>query len=68
MMMNNKEMQKQLESLNSLRNKLNSELDIEKKRTAKFIKNFKKDDLLKHKTEICKELETEIVSRYYFQK
>jgi hypothetical protein len=45
MMMNNKEMEKQLESLNSLRNKLNSELDIEKKRTAKFIKNFKKDDL-----------------------
>jgi hypothetical protein len=45
MMMNNKEMQKQLESLNSLRNKLNSELDIEKKRTAEFIKNFKKDDL-----------------------
>jgi hypothetical protein len=28
-----------------LRNKLNSELDIEKKRTAEFIKNFKKDDL-----------------------
>jgi carboxyl-terminal processing protease len=28
----------------------------------------KKDDLLKHKSEICKELETEIVSRYYFQK
>ena len=27
-----------------------------------------KDDLLKYKTEICKELETEIVSRYYFQK
>ena len=45
MMMNNKEMEKQLESLNSLRSKLNSELDIEKKRTAEFIKNFKKDDL-----------------------
>ena len=28
----------------------------------------KKDDLIKHKSEICKELETEIVSRYYFQK
>jgi hypothetical protein len=45
MMMDNKEMQKQLESLNLLRNKLNNELDIEKKKTAEFIKNFKKDDL-----------------------
>lgn len=45
MMMDNKEIQKQLESLNSLRNKLNNELDIEKKKTAEFIKNFRKDDL-----------------------
>lgn len=45
MMMDNKEIQKQLESLNSLRNKLNNELDIEKKKTAEFMKNFKKDDL-----------------------
>lgn len=44
-MMNNKEIQKQLESLNSLRNKLNNELDVEKKRTAEFIKKIKKDDL-----------------------
>ena len=45
MMMDNKEIQKQLESLNSFRNKLNIELDIEKKKTAEFIKNFRKDDL-----------------------
>jgi hypothetical protein len=28
-----------------LRNKLNNELDVEKKRTAEFIKKIKKDDL-----------------------
>jgi hypothetical protein len=44
-MMNDKEIQKQLESLNSLRNKLNNELDIEKKRTAESLKKIKKDDL-----------------------
>jgi len=45
MMMDNKEIQKQLESLSLLRNKLNNELDIEKKKTAEFMKNFRKDDL-----------------------
>lgn len=35
---------------------------------AKKIMNDKKDDLLKHKNEIKKYLEEEIVSRYYFQK
>ncbi len=32
------------------------------------IQNNKKDDLLKHRIEIKKQLEEEIVSRYYFQK
>jgi hypothetical protein len=40
-----KEIQKQLESLNSLRNKLNEDLKREKENTANFLKQFKKDDL-----------------------
>ena len=40
MMMDNKEIQKQLESLNSLRNKLNNELDIEKKKNCGIHKEF----------------------------
>jgi hypothetical protein len=42
-----KEIQKQLESLNSLRNKLNEDLKREKENTANFLKQFKKDDLFK---------------------
>jgi hypothetical protein len=40
-----KEIQKQLESLNSLRNKLNEDLKKEKENMANFFKEFKKDDL-----------------------
>jgi len=43
----NKEIQKQLESLNSLRNKLNEDLKKEKENTANFFKDLKKDDLFK---------------------
>lgn len=45
MMKNNKEMEKQLDSLNSLRNKLFNQLNIEKNQTAEFVKSLKKEDL-----------------------
>jgi hypothetical protein len=47
-----KEIQKQLESLNSLRNKLNKDLTIEKEKTADFFKTLKKDDLFKQPTKM----------------
>jgi len=47
-----KEIQKQLESLNSLRNKLNEDLKREKENTANFFKTLKRDDLFKEPKKI----------------
>ena len=46
-MSQNKEIQQQLDSLNSLRNKLNEDLNREKEVTASFFKNLGKDELFK---------------------
>ena len=46
-MSQNKEIQQQLDSLNSLRNKLNEDLKREKDDTANFFKNLGKDELFK---------------------